>query len=267
MLSRYQGLLLSNCFRQLFTLRYDHLQLLWGLSWLFNHLCVCRNELLVLADCLGRLILGLVVQLFCLALLHNFVVGKLSHFLALLLKHLDQTGLDHLLLVATLEESLWAEVAWSWSCLQVGGVVSEAARWVGVVTCGIEILRAWAIEWRIVKARIKRSWLWFVDSWRTHCLLTRNRRQEALCRPLVNASFVAASAEHRNILVQFLSLIRCAFRCLCWLSILWPEIASKFDSIRTTWTQLLGLACLKLCLHSNIRLILNIGWVLLLWSS
>jgi hypothetical protein len=55
--------------------------------------------------------LGLVVQLFCLTLLHNFVVGELSHFLALLLEHLDQTGLDHLLLVATLEESLRAEVA------------------------------------------------------------------------------------------------------------------------------------------------------------
>ena len=46
------------------------------------------------------------VELFRLGLLHDFLVSELCHFLALLLEHLDQARLDHLLLVTTLEESL-----------------------------------------------------------------------------------------------------------------------------------------------------------------
>ena len=267
MLSCYQRLLLTNCFRQFFTLGGYHLQLLGYLLCFLNNLFVHLHQFFVLGYCLNSLFLGLVVQLFCLSLLYNFVISQLSHFLAFLLEHLDQTCLDHLLLITCLNSSLWAEVTWSWGCLQVLCVISESTRWISVVACGVQILGTRAIQWSIVEARIKCSWLGFVYARRTHCLLTCNRWQETLCWCLINTSFTATSAQYRDVLVQLPFLIGCALRSLSWLSVLLPKMTSKLDCVWTTWTQILRLTCLKLCLQSDIRLILNVGWILLFGSS
>ena len=154
MLSCDQWLLLTDCFSQFFSLCCNNFQLHIDLFCFLDDLFVSLYQLLVLTHCLSSLLLGLMVQLFCFSLLHNFVVSKLSHFLAFLLEHLNQTCLDHLLLVASLSFSLRAEIAWSWGCLQVLCVISESTGWISVVACGVQILGAGAIERSIVETRI-----------------------------------------------------------------------------------------------------------------
>ena len=95
----YKLLLLIDCFIQFLILLSCNIQFLLNLL-------VDLSDLMILFDDIRILIWELVwflflfnIQFFCFITIRNFLIGKLSHFLAFLLKHSNKTCLNKLLLI------------------------------------------------------------------------------------------------------------------------------------------------------------------------
>ena len=110
----------------------------------------------------------LYVQCLSMITIDNFLICKLRHLLALLLKHSYQACLYQLLLIC----QMWLHI--SWVILRLLLIVNYLTRWVSIFTSRFHV--SWPRKWRIVLT--KSSCVYFIW-WMIQ--LTRNRWKETPC--------------------------------------------------------------------------------------